>query len=739
MIWKFTFIDSTNTPTVIDDEPDGWDGVSFSFTRNINHHGIFNSIDTNGLEWIDEAHDLLYTEYLTNGANGFMLMKSEYKCEPNDDYTTYFIGKFDFNTFKRQCGDKCFITCDITSSNCVDIWLSRMNQDVNPDNTTNFDGDTITACPNEDLLINGQTILLQNKADNNSGTNYTTTITDNSWSTGNRFYDIPVYLPNNQLFEIGDWNVNNVSPIVLAKNGGLDNISFPLPDGQDDFDNYFQFMYLYAPNNDECVTQLQVNWRAKGSFKLTPNYNGNITVTLRAYRRNPITNADFVDLGSVAIGTTIALSNGIQTSINFDETFSGLPNQPVPGSYIVFAWHLQIFKSSASATDTTAINIDYDGGSLNYFNMTTDSACDLSHAKSYLLPDLLEHFPKVYYSDTCPQVEIETDLRACLNKYAITKGSMIREVTEPNSPNLFLSYEYLFSNINKIFNIGWGFDQNDSQITIGRPDVFYKNDLVVFVGEVDMATFTTASDLIWGSVAIGYNKWEAEEYNGLDEMNTERYYRRNVNSNDNEKDLMTDIIAAGYTIEITRRKNQGKTGTSDWRYDDDLFIINCFDDGGQLTTVNGVEASPSGIYSPSTRLNYALTPARNMMRWFKSICAANPTIANDQLIFTKGTGNYLCQGQMLSYCPIEGNVINESQTITTADFDNPFYITPDWQPIYATFKAPLGMEEFEDIKANPYGKITFNCGGDLYNGNIVTLNHDPKEGMGDFKLILRPN
>lgn len=733
MIWRFTFIDSAATETEVD-EPIGWDGVGFSFSRNLEHHGIFNTIDTNGWEWIKDAYNLLNTEYISKGANGQMEVKIEYQCEPTDAFATYFIGKFDFNTFKRQCGDYCFISCDVTSSTCVDIFLSRMGQDVNPDNTTNFDGDTIAACANQDLLIYGQTILLQDNA-TNLGEPHTGSF--DTLLTGSKFIDFPIFLPTTVIAEFHDFNVNNAFASVVLKNSGNTNLSFPMT--VQDWQDYGQFLYITAPNlndNSNCIigASFLVEWKAKGTFELTPTYNGTFNLILRVFKNNPFTGVA-TSLGSITVATAVVLTSGVPASVNFDETNSGTVSLTTD-EYIYYYFHLELFKSTSSGgTDATAFDITYDDET--YFKQTLNSVCDNSHTKSYFLPDLLEHFSKVYYSEDCPQIEIDNALMGCIEQYVITKGSMIREVTEPSAPKLFTSFEYLFSNINKIFNIGWGFDQNDTIITIGYPSLFYQSTSVVSVGVVDKAMFTTAADLIFGSVSIGYNKWEAEEYNGLDEMNTERYYRRNINSNDAEKDLLSDIIAAGYTIEITRRKNQSKTGTSDWRYDDDLFIINCFDDEGQLRTVNGIAAGAANVYEPTTRLNYILTPARNMMRWFASICAANPTIANDSLMFTKGTGNYIAEGQMIFDCALEGSVLSESETIDVSNFTTD--PVPNWRTIYATFKAPLGMGQFEEIKANPYGAITFQCGNDIYNGNIVTLNHDPNSGMGDFKLILLPD
>jgi len=114
-----------------------------------------------------------------------------------------------------------------------------------------------------------------------------------------------------------------------------------------------------------------------------------------------------------------------------------------------------------------------------------------------------------------------------------------------------------------------------------------------------------------------------------------------------------------------------------------------------------------------------------------------PTVANENFIFTSGTGNYIAQGQMLYYCPIEGSTLSEKETIDVSNFDNDYYITPIWKTEYVTFTAPFSMADFEDVKVNPYGAIRFRCSDTYYIGNIVEINHDPNEGLAEFKLLIR--
>jgi len=736
MNWRWTLIESDATETEVT-EPVGWDGIAGNMQRNMIHHGVFINISTDSFEWVGTAYDLLYAEYQTNGANGQMNIRIEYQCAEGDAYTVYFNGNFDFNTFERQCADYCFCKCLVSATKCTDVFLSRMGQDVDVLSETNFDGQAITPMTYTPLNITGQDIFLQDKA-NNTGQTHTGTF--NTVNTGNKFIDIPIYLPNNVINEFYLFNINNVSANYVAKAGGDDNLAFPM----DIFDwtQYGQFLYItgFDKNDVEnCVNGnvFVVNWNAKGTFTLTPSYNGNFSVILRVNKRNPFTGA-LVDLGTTTIASGITLTNGVPASFAFDEGLTGSTVALYDNEFLFFYLHIEIFKSTAGGIDVldpTDFQIVYENDT--YFEQKIDSACAPSVSDSVYLDDLLEFLPTAYMNTECPILAIENDLKTCLNRYSITKGSFIRNVTQPSVPNLFVNYEMLFEECRKIFNIGWGFDNNETELKIARIDGFYKSNVVVDVGLLDMATFTTAKDLIYGTITVGYNKWEAEEYNGLDEMNTERQYRRNIDTNPTELDLMSDMISAGYTIEITRRKNQGTTGTSDWRYDDDLFIINTNTIDSVLYAYQGIDANPDNVYSPNTRMNYALTPARSLMRWFKSIAAAQPTVANENFIFTSGTGNYIAQGQMLYNCPIEGSTLSEKETIDVSNFDNDYYITPIWKTIYATFNAPLSMAEFEDIKADVYGAIRFRCSDTIYLGNIIEMSHDPNVGIANFKLLLR--
>ena len=735
MNWKFTFIDSSSVSTVVE-SPVGWNGIGGNLTRNIIHHGININISTDSFEWVGVAYDLLYTEYQTNGPNGQYQVQIDYECAEGDGYTNYFIGAFDFNTFERQCADYCFIKLSVTASKCTDVFMSRMGQDVDIEATTNFDGQAITPPLLRVLNIEGQDILLQNKAFND-GTNSGNAQVFPTGASAFYFINFCMQVPERNMEEIGTFNVNGVS-LIPTTSGNVSIASSFATDPSAAFENFGRFLTIWERTSDplNCIdNDALIDIICKGTFNVTfTNFDGEITPTLKLFKFNSTTGI-LTLLNTNTIGT-IACVSGTPESLAFNKAFLGTPSY-TDADYLLYCFECFVERLVWDGFTTRQVNINIDYDNTSKVEMTLNSNCEPSVATSVYLPELLKFLPTAYMDEDCPSVVMEEELNQCLDFYQITKGSFIRQVTEPSVPKLFTSYEYLFEQCRKIFNIGWGFDNNETELKIARIQEFYKSTIVVDVGLVDKAIFTTAKDLIYGTIMVGYNKWEAEEYNGLDEMNTERQYRRNIDSNPTELDLMADIISAGYTIEITRRKNQATTGTSDWRYDDDLFIINANVIEGNLYAYRGIDNGAANIYSPTTRMNYVLTPLRNLMRWFKSIVAAQPTVANEELIFTSGTGNYIAEGQMTTYCPIEGSVIAENETISVADFDNSYYTTPIWKTEYVTFTAPFSMADFEDVKVNPYGAIRFRCSDTYYIGNIVEINHDPNEGLAEFKLLIR--
>jgi hypothetical protein len=724
MILSWAIYDADGTQHVID-EPVNGDSISVQFTRNMQTHGIISSVNTSGLEYYEDAFALLSDEFDTNGADGRMELAIGYEC--NGDFNELYRGKFDFNTFQRVCGDKCYITCDVINQRCSDIFLTRLDQDVDIDATVDMDGNAIPGIVSDTLTLDGQDILLSNRVENNQGADrsYNETIS----TTGTYSVYAAPYFPDFIRNEFGDFAINANPTTLILQGNGLTPIDWADPL---DWQEYGQYLSIWDRTDDplNCIDDdATIEFRIKGTFTFLAQFNGALTTNIVFFKYD-INTRTYTVIDNNVFGTVNrAFVSGAPDVTAFDYTYSNTPAYSESEVLGVF-FFTQFLATTAAPNVPYSISINYD--SVSFFEMNLVSACDATTAKAYRLDRVFEWLNKPYVGDECFDVQVSDE---CLQNYHLTNGLHIRNVTNPNAPKLFLNWRELFDAIRKIFNYGWGFTNDETTLLVGDLNLFYTFNDIINLGSIREVTFTTAKELIYGIIDVGYSKWEAEEYNGLDEMNTTRQYRRNVQNSQNILDLVCNIITAGYTIEVTRRKNQARTGTQDWRYDNDLFIINTELIGDDYHAYRGVDYDAANIFSPTTRMNYRLTPARNLLTWFKTLCAARPTFTAEEIEFSSGTGNYLAKGGMNSQCDIEAVSIFENQGFDISDIASN-QGDPYWHTLVATFDAPMSMAQYEDVKADPYGLVTFSCGATTYQGWIMSLEHQPKDGMASVKLLL---
>jgi hypothetical protein len=114
-----------------------------------------------------------------------------------------------------------------------------------------------------------------------------------------------------------------------------------------DWTEFGQFLYITGFDKtdvENCVNGavFTVNWHAKGTFTLTPSYNGSYSVTLRAQKTNPFSGA-VTDLGTVTIASGIALTSGVPASFAFDEGLTGSTVALYENEFLFFYLHLFLF------------------------------------------------------------------------------------------------------------------------------------------------------------------------------------------------------------------------------------------------------------------------------------------------------------------------------------------------------------------------------------------------------------
>jgi len=278
MIWQFTITDSAAVSTIVD-EPIGFTEMSYTIRRNIRHHGVFKSIDTGSLKWVGDAYGILLNEYETNGADATSTLLIEYKCAESDDFATFFNGKFDYNTFNRFCGKYCYIECQVIATSCVDLFMNGVDTNIDFDTTTSLNGDTITALSSDTLTIAGQTIILGNYCNNNSGedSNNTNCVLGTG-STLNHLI-LPIRFPNTPQNDFGVFNANGINPTMIQKGLNAEipwnNTASPVTIDYADWEDYMQFTSIFEPVSTglECTEPISTELNLNATVDVTPFFN----------------------------------------------------------------------------------------------------------------------------------------------------------------------------------------------------------------------------------------------------------------------------------------------------------------------------------------------------------------------------------------------------------------------------------------------------------------------------------
>ena len=308
-----------------------------------------------------------------------------------------------------------------------------------------------------------------------------------------------------------------------------------------------------------------------------------------------------------------------------------------------------------------------------------------------------------------------------------------------NAP-MFVSFKEMMEALNCIYAVGFGMEpdpvrSNYDCVRVEPISHFYDgtSSPTMLCENVDVLE-TDASAA--GAISIfktGYSKWEAEEANGLDEFLSRREYRTTLSSLRRTFDRQCKYIASGYAIEVSRRKLG--TNTTDWRYDNDTFIICLTPDVADYKSESGGITDASGLLDPDSVYNYRISPARNALRWLRYLLNTYTDWVTGKLKFMTGDGNFYTQGK-LSSGAIEAHSLNES-----ADLDISAYADTSTQPIYRNefvkFKYPLSYTDWKSIQSNRYARIGYSVNsGALQYGYIQELKYNLFEGMAEF--VLKP-
>jgi len=294
-----------------------------------------------------------------------------------------------------------------------------------------------------------------------------------------------------------------------------------------------------------------------------------------------------------------------------------------------------------------------------------------------------------------------------------------------------LSWKNSFEQLAATHWLGMGVEKNPAGAPVVRVEsvpYFYNDNIVVDFTTPTETKLNTLEDEHFNAVELGFQKWQTEQVNGLDEFNTRREWSLPLTAVKNAYSFISSLITGGFYLENTRRKRYDDSQSTDNTSDNDTFLI-CLlrkADGGFETERNQLFAALDGIFSPDTVYNARLSPARTLLRHARAFGAGLRHELQQMVRFTFGEGN----NEFSSRLNTEPVAVAEKASVPIASLPAPL-----WLPQSYEIKPAITREQVAALLANPRGRVRFrNDAGQVCEGWVLDFKHNLQEQEGDFTL-----
>jgi len=769
---QFELIDRFNNTTVID-EPQGWDAMEIELKRDLETHGMFFDYQVNEFVFYGKARRIIEKEWNDYGIKGDITLVIKLRCggfiswiTGTIEYEELYRGKLLFGKYDQEKGETNSIKIPVETTDDIMEFKNRYDQKVDVQSLVAFDKTTPLvpyANLQTQITLPSKGILIQNRAENK-----TDIVADfagddecgEGGDTGALQMLVEIPMSDTTISELGGFYfgtsptstqiLNSCSPPPFSE-GDLEGQGAPaigwFPDAMSPIVNYAEGM----PNFGQVTAPVETGLKLKGSIELKNCTARTIRFLLMRFRNGGdpdiSLDGDHETIWEYHVQDTPAATASPYT-FYFDQTFTATIAVNPDDRFYMFMFIN--YGKTAGQFEQTAFTLTFETG--NYFYMKTLSKLPPTDSKVFMINEVISRVAEAItndkirgYSEYFGRTDSQPYAVAadgCGSLEALTQGLFIRrqENRIPGKPFTFnISMQDIWKGIDPIHHLGMGIEADPNRPGFNRFRIehwkhFYSNDVVMVLDNVQKIRTRTIENEHYSTFACGYDKWEAEEYNGIDECLTKRFYRTTFTQLKNELSKISTLIGSPYTWEVARRKS---SDSKDFRYDNDTFII-CLkrnNTGGFEVEVPNITL-PENIIDPDTFYNWRIRPVYNAMRWIDKLHSGyRPGSAPDKLFFMDGTGNYHAKGEMTSTdCKLENSPLEENIDIDETLFADPDQAMPKVRPERVDIEYPMSLKDFRKVKQKPYGKIVY-TGCESGEGWIDTLNYKPDEGMATFSLI----
>jgi hypothetical protein len=756
-------------------EPIGWDAIEFTAKR-LPSYGIDSPFSTE-LTFTGKAAKLIKAEYDVHYINAEIAILIQ--SDVNVNGSAYaFNGFLNLSIYseKNVCDTNGFeVTVGIIEDNFREQFLARQNVEIDLLSAKDLDENVITPVVLDTIVTHTQELFLIGKARNNS--NQVTALQwtyAGGWTLDDFAALLPAYYSNSDFKGVFGTTFNPISTLYTTTSPTF-------------------------VNNSDFTRTIKFNVSANGIFGWTlfgfAGDSANITFSIQVktaiggepYRYylydSPLNFYDDQDdtPWSFAVEQDIIVDPDDRVFIFMQWGFNGniVPGTtPTPDSISRrLAYLCENCCVTLTETNSAALASTTDG--LTVYNALQRAVYLLTGNPDGLVSDTFSDPDGCYWNNF-----ITTGLYI---RNATTIEQVINGCVELEEENIYAiktSFEKLFDGLNRIFCLGWQFEQDvygSWKLRVEKADYFFNTNTVIqSFPKVGQIMQSAMSDKLVNNIQIGYSdKFKNIAISALTEINADRnYFIANKARADNSSvslDLLSDIIGSGYAIEFYRRLQflRDDSGSSDRPNDYDLFIIwtNRYEVTVDLDTEPGIGYRLEGetgskTFAPGTVsygsnfiaesngpidrvYNVFNSPARIAARWWKILGMHTYGLPTAKAILAFQVGQYFTDYSSRIDSTSEPEdcmeVINGASDVL---FENtnigPDILVPGeaeylMKPITVEFDAPQTLCSFIDMSYNGNGLVRVTSGSLELFGFIEEATNkpqDPNSGISTLKLTL---
>ena len=693
------YIDSTEIK-----EPIGFDNFEGKIGRH-KYHGVTVENSTGELEFEDVAYDIITAAYY-NDIDTKLVLKAQIDC--GSGYEDIYQGIIDLSTYKNQKSDYCSCFCMVGEIGDKTTFNNRLDTVLDLESTTSMDGATLTALSNlnKTITIPAKEILYRYYKKIVANKSQDITINNPIYPT---LYLVPLF-EKNVYNEIGATYTDSEVPIYA-----------PIFTSENDAKNV---KAIYNVEWARYLTLNQISVYFPFSYtKISGSYADAIGITMILHQ-NDVPIATSSEL--VVTTTTTTATFTFNTDLTEEE-----------GNLYSYGVYLKIRKINATNTDPIQIRIGMSSNA--YFRIKRLELYNESTAKVSMVHELLSRSTELisgltvkseWYGRPDSQIHSTASFGGGALK-AVTNGFKLRNTVgiAGQNYNINTSFKNIFESLNAIDNIGYGFSKEDDEefIRVEKSSWFYKSNIILSIENPSNKKRRLNQDSIFSKLKIGYNKsGSTDDVNSIDTFHTVREYSTKLKSVNNELAVTSDFIADPYAIEFTRRKTEEKS-TKQWKYDNDMFVFALGVLDSEYQVEQGVTDTDDTIISPETLINARISPIRNSARWADRLFQIFRA-ANNPLYFTSGTGNVNAE---CTPSTAYDDVCENSISGVVKENDNVPYTSPILSCELVTFEYPITLDQWRDLKNNPYDVIVV----DQEECYLNEVRYNYNDGLANFSLI----